>query len=157
MNQPITSGNMSDLEKQYKTLLSQYNTLLDQAKNVRSQPQADRIAEQLKTLNVQLASVLDRMIAFQSETPSQVRDELVKRLAQIQRDYNGLLVSTDTLTTLRTIRANEGVNQYLSLYLIAFIALAVLLLAVIFWKGSSQTSDSTATTPTSPAVMTALT
>ena len=155
--QQVAGGNMNDLEQQYAALVAQYDALWNQARNVQSQPQANQLAEQLKTLNVQLGAVLDRMIAFQSETPSEVRDELVRRLAEIHRDYNGLLVSTDTLTTLRTIRAHEGVNQSLPLYLFAFVALAVLLLVVIFWKGSSQTSDSTATTPTSPAVMNAFT
>lgn len=157
--QQVAAGNMTDLERQYKTLQSQYNALWNEARNVRSQTQADRIAGQLKTLNVQLGTILDQMIAFQSETPSQVRDELVRRLAEIQRDYNGLLVSTDTLTTLRTIRAHESkeVNQTLSLYLFAFVALVVLLLVLIFWKGSSQTSEITATTPTSPAAMNAFT
>lgn len=159
MNQQIASGNMTDLEQQYKTLLSQYNALWSQVRTIRTQAQANQVSEQLKALNVQLGNILDRMLSFQTETPSQARDELVKRLAEIQRDYNGLLVSTDKLTTLRTIRAHESkaANQSLSLYLLIFVALAVFLLVLIFWKGSSQTSESTATTPTSPAVMNALT
>lgn len=157
--QQVAAGNLRDLEKEYKALLSQYNTLWEQVKSIRSETQATQVSEQLKALNVKLANVLERMMAFQSESPSEVRDELVRRLAEIQRDYNGLLVSTDKLTTLRTIRQHEtkANNQTLSIYLFIFIALAVALLVMMLWKGRSQTYETTAMTPTSPAAMNAFT
>lgn len=157
--QQVAAGNLRDLEQEYKALLSQYNTLWEQVKSIRSEAQATQVSEQLKALNVKLANVLERMMAFQSESPSEVRDELVRRLAEIQRDYNGLLVSTDKLTTLRTIRQHEtkATNQTLSIYLFVFIALAVALLVMMLWKGGSQTYETTAITPTSPAAMNAFT
>jgi hypothetical protein len=158
--QQVASGNLTDLQQEYMTLYDQYESLWRQAKNVRGQGAAAELAENLKALNVRLGEVLERMMSFQTESPSEVRNELVRRLAEIQRDYNGLLTSTDKLTTLRTIRAHEGkaANETLTLYLFAFVALAVALLVMMLWKGSgSQTYETTAMTPTSPAAMNAFT
>jgi hypothetical protein len=157
--QQVASGNMTDLRREYESLRSQYDNLWEQSKNVRSQEAANKLTGDLKALNVRLGQVLERMMSFQSESPSEVRDELVQRLAEIQKDYNGLLVATDDLETLRRIRAHESSEgkKTLALYLFAFVALAVLLLVVIFWKGRSQTKETAAMMPTSPAAMTPLT
>jgi hypothetical protein len=157
--QQVASGNMADLRREYQTLQSQYDNLWEQSRNVRSQEAANKLTGDLKALNVRLGDVLERMMSFETETPTEVRDELVRRLAEIQKDYNGLLVATDDLKTLRRIRAHETGEgkKTLTIYLFAFVALAVLLLVVIFWKGRSQTSDTAAIMPTSPAATTAFT
>ena len=148
---------MRDLQRRYSQLSQQYETLLRTANT----PQQ---VQRLRQLNEQMSKLLDDMLNhLNGANPTgdmlKTRDELTRRLTRIQRDYNGLLIATDDLETLRRIRAHESSEgrKTLTIYLFAFVALAVLLLVVIFWKGRSQTKETAAIMPTSPAVTAAFT
>ena len=64
------------------------------------------------------------------------QDELIERIMEIQRDYNGLLVATDKLETLRRIRQQQDLvaNGSLRIYGLGFLIACVGLIIVIARK-----------------------
>jgi len=151
-----------DQEKELKALYEQYNALVNTA--IANPNQINNYVDQIKILNQQIAGKLDELI--QTSTPitstpqiDAAREELVRKLARIQHDYNGLIQNTDKLETLRRIQTfkKEDTESELKLYLFAFIVVSLLVLVVMLFKKSSQTSEMTATMPSSPAMMPAFT
>ena len=117
-------------------------------------------ADQARALNVQLAATLSQMIGASAMNPTNIksyRDELIAKLIRIQRDYNGLIVSTDQLETLRRIRNHETTkfDSTFTLYLWAFLLLSIVLIVVLLFK--TQRVATTAMSAVSPATMPALT
>lgn len=116
--------------------------------------------DQARALNVQLAATLSQMIGASAMNPTNIksyRDELIAKLIRIQRDYNGLIVSTDQLETLRRIRNYETTkfDSTFTLYLWAFLLLSIVLIVVLLFK--TQRVATTAMSAVSPATMPALT
>lgn len=154
-----TSG-LDTLTTQYSSLKSQYATL---AEEVLADPsKMSQRLPQLQSLNQQIASVLDQMLramqyARQSPNSDAYRDELVATLGRIQTDYNGLKTNTDTLETLRRIRGaqDESWRGPLFVYLMAFLAAAILLVLVIVLR--RQKSESATAPATSPSAIPPLT
>lgn len=154
-----TSG-LDTLTTQYSSLKSQYATL---AEEVLADP--SKMSQRLPTLqslNQQIASVLDQMLramqyARQSPNSDAYRDELVATLTRIQTDYNGLKTNTDALETLRRIRGaqDESWRGPLFVYLMAFLAAAILLVLVIVLR--RQKSESAMAPATSPSAIPPLT
>jgi hypothetical protein len=109
----------------------------------------------LKTLNQQISSVLDEMIALTAKAKEShatvYRDDLMQKLDRIQRDYNGLALNTDQLETLRRIRRDQAgvANQFFSTYFWLFIALCFFILFFLFMKKAPvQSKVSVMSTPT---------
>ena len=151
---------LDGLTTQYTSLKAQYSTLATQALN--SPAQMTTLLPQLQLLNQQIASLLDQMLqamqfAKQGPNSDRYRDQLVETLSRIQTDYNGLKTNTDTLETLRRIRGaqDESWKGTLFIYLMAFIAAAVLLTLVILFRGQKKVSA--AAPSMSPPAMPALT
>lgn len=117
--------------------------------------------EKMKTINARMASILDRTIQEMntgvSSDVDRQRNELIEKLVRIQKDYNGLLVNTDKLETLRRIRGFQETDwkSQLKIYMIVFAVLAVVLLVLIFVR--RQKVFSTMTAPTSAISTPALT
>lgn len=143
----------SDLKAEYDAKSTEYKNLIDTAVASGSTARIDRI----RTLNVELSSLLEQMISTVSPTqPTQsietLRTDLVTRLRRIQVDYNGLLQTTDELETLRRIRAEEegGFLQMFYWHLIGLAVVFVGVLAVMIYM-RLQTSPATTASPTTSA------
>ncbi len=153
---------MDELNKRYARLVSQYDQHIDDALTSPSNinQKFDKIAE----INTQISATLDEMIrivTLSKQSTSQLvlyRDELLKKLAKIQGEYDSLTSSRDKLETLRRIREfqDESWRRSLYLYLIAFLALALFVGIVLLWKGS-YTKETSAAIPTRAATMDAFT
>lgn len=153
---------MDELNKKYTSLTSQYDKLVQET--LAEPSKLDQNVEQVIQINTQISSTLDEMIGILTLAKSSnsdmllYRDELLAKLDKIQKEYNGLINNSDKLETLRRIRAfqDESWKGTLHMYLFAFIAVTILVGLVLMFK-KSQNADMTATTPTSPAIMPALT
>lgn len=149
---------MDALRKKYETQLKEYDTLVNKAIG------ADDVSQlpKLREMNAQLAKLLNDMIEqitfLKKNTPSikKERDELIERLRQIQRDYNGLLVNTDKLETLRRIRQQESreSNRQLYLFLLFFFIVCVAIVAYLMFM--TQRNDTTAPSASIPPMTAAL-
>ena len=157
---PPPATGLDALTTQYTTLKAQYTTLANQA--IATPAQIPTLLPQIQSVNQQIASVLDQMVqatqyARQSPNSDTYRDQLIEQLAQIQSDYNGLKTNTDALETLRRIRGaqDDSWKGPLFLYLMAFLAAAILLTLVILFRG--QKKESPTAPASSPAAIPALT
>lgn len=151
---------MNDLRSKYLRKTAEYDAAVRQAFATKDVSQLPRIRQ----LNTEVTRLLDKMIEqmtfAKQETPVLVkeRDILVKKLHRIQMDYNGLLVNTDTLETLRRIREQEGsaYQRDLYRYLVFFfvVCVGVLLMILFVKKGQADTTASSAAMPSmSPPLM----
>ena len=147
---------MEELRAEYAKKSIEYDTTIQQAL-AKSDPSA---IPRIKELNADLAKALDKMIEklamAKKDTPllQRERDILIEKLRRIQKDYNGLIVNTDNLETLRRIREQEGgdTRRQLYRYLAFFFILCVgILLLILFVKGG-QKKDSTATSAATPSM-----
>ena len=80
-----------------------------------------------------LSKVLDLTVKLGKEGDDQ-QNELIRRIMEIQRDYNGLLVATDKLQTLRmihqTMDVQNGVGLKMFGVLFAVTSLALIAVAI---------------------------
>ena len=147
-----------NLNVKYKGQSTDYDALVKDA----IARQDESAIPKIKTANEAISQTLNDMIAqitfMKKDTPVILaeRDRLVKELRQIQKDYNGLLATTDQLETLRRIRQEEGseYKKQLYWYLIAFFAVCLLiLLAMLFFQKTEATAAIASTVPsTAPLV-----
>ena len=113
---------------EYQNRKKLYDSLVASAIANDDQTKIDAIA----AAQVAMSDSLNKMMAVsaQSGTESQ-QQELTRRIMQIQRDYNGLLVGTDKLQTLRLLQQSIDVRDSFGLkllggaFLIAVLALTV--------------------------------
>jgi hypothetical protein len=137
--------------QRYQTLANTYQSLADEALADPTKLQAN--VEKMKTLNAEMATILDKEIADMTSAGASgdiatLRDELIEKLRKIQKDYNGLLVNTDKLETLRRIRGfqEKDWKSELRLYIIFFGILAGILLLFLLFKRQSMVSTNVAPT-----------
>lgn len=144
---------MDDLRAKYERQLKEYDTLVAGAINTNDVTQITK----LRSLNESIAKTLNEMIKnltfMKKESPNltKEREELISRLRQIQLDYNGLLVNTDTLETLRRIRQQENGEVNKQLYLFIGFFLLVSLIIVVYLSFVTHKKDVTAATASIPA------
>lgn len=148
---------MDDLRAKYLRKTAEYDAAVQRAVAGNDVSQLPHIRQ----LNSELSALLDKMIEVMTfakkDTPLIVkeRDELVKKLRRIQMDYNGLLVNTDTLETLRRIRQQEGgaYERDLYRYLLFFfvVCVGVLLMILFVKRGQAPSTASSAPMPTMSA------
>jgi small-conductance mechanosensitive channel len=149
---------MDELRVKYKTQLSEYDTLVRSALQSQDVSQVPR----LQGLNIALSRTLNQMIEnltfLKRETPTitSERDELLDRLKQIQKDYNGLRADTDTLETLRRIRQQEGTEANRQLYMFFLFFLVVCIVIVLYLMFATQKKDNTAPSASMPPTAAAL-
>jgi vacuolar-type H+-ATPase subunit D/Vma8 len=145
---------MEELRMNYDRQLKEYDSLVQSA-------DPSQIPK-LKELNASIAKTLNEMIQqltyLKKETPSlkEERDELIERLRQIQRDYNGLLVNTDSLETLRRIRQQEGTEANRLMYMYLFFFLSVCLAVFFYMLFATHRNDTTVTSASMPPMTAAL-
>lgn len=152
---------MDELRAAYTRKINEYDETIKSALERRDTTQVEKV----KQLNAELSKLLEKMIEtmtfLKKDTPrlEKERDELVKKLRRIQMDYNGLLVNTDALETLRRIREQEGgmAKRDLYRYLAFFFVVAIgIVLMMLFVKGQSR-MKSTETSTSVPKITPPLT
>jgi hypothetical protein len=154
---------MDELSRQYEQRIDRYNKLIADA--IRNPAAGQRSLSQIRRLNTEIEGLLDKMMgqlamarrsdaAFRAE-----KDKLYENLKRIQQDSNALTQDKDTLETLRRIREfrETDTSFSLSIYMIAFVVLALVVLLVLMFKRPSSQADMTSTIPSSPAAIPALT
>ena len=136
---------MDALERSYSTKRKQYDTMI-----ASSNP---NVAE-IKKLNKELSGILDSMLVELAKVKEdaghieEYRNELVKKLVAVQKDYNNMANERDDLATLRALRGHQEVkfNSTFFWYAVALAIVSVIFFFVLMWKGGYRT-------PTMPTMM----
>jgi hypothetical protein len=148
---------MEELRTTYAAKMKEYDDTIKDALESRDATKVEKIRQ----LNAEIGKLLEKMIEqmtfLKQDTPllKRERDILVEKLRRIQMDYNGLLVNTDELETLRRIREQEGglakrdLYRYLAFFFIVAIGIVLLLM---FVRGQSR-MKSTETSTSVPSTM----
>ena len=124
---PTLNGNMEEIEQEFQTRKRIYENLVADAIARNDSSKIDAIAAAKKAMGDSLSKMLE--LSARSGTDSQ-QQELIRRIMEIQRDYNGLLVSTDKLETLRRIHQQMDATQGtgLKLFGVLFVVAALSLI-----------------------------
>lgn len=149
---------MDELRAKYESQLAEYDTLVKTALAAEDISQVPK----LRTLNTELSRTLNEMIEkltfLKKDTPNitKERDDLLARLRDIQKDYNGLRAETDTMETLRRIRQQESTEANRQLYMMFGMFLIVCLIIVLYLVFVPQRKDTTAASARIPPTTAAL-
>ena len=113
---------------------------------------------ELRRLNNELSFLLTEMLTELAKVKQdaghieQYRNELVRKLVAVQKDYTTLLNEREKLHALRALRAHEEMkfNAVFFWYGLVFAILAILFFLILLWKGykvpTIPTTTSSATT-----------
>jgi hypothetical protein len=121
---------MEELEQKFQKQKAVYDQLVADALTNSDSNAITSIAAAKKAMSDTLSEMLE---LSESTNRNDQQEELIRRIMEIQRDYNGLLVSTDKLETLRKIRqfqdsrADVNLKIYGLGFLVASLALVILL------------------------------
>jgi recombinational DNA repair ATPase RecF len=135
---------MDALEKSYAIKKSTYEAMIS-SRN-------PNVVE-LKKLNTELSYLLTQMLNELAKVKQdaghieQYRNELVRKLVAIQKDYNGLVNERSNLVTLRALRTYEETkfNAVFFWYGLAFSILVILFFFILLWKGHKAATIPTTT------------
>ena len=124
-----------DLEAKFQQQKRVYDNLVSNAldNNDATPGTISAIADAKAAMN----NTLSEMLQLTEQTGRGAsQDDLIERIMEIQRDYNGLLVATDKLETLRRIRQQQDLaaNGNLRIYGLGFLIACVGLIIVIARK-----------------------
>lgn len=134
---------MSDIRSQYEQKKKEYDALIESA-------DASKLPE-IRKLNKEISELLSQMLENSARYNTADEEELVRRLQQIQKDYNGLITSTDDLETLRRIRAYETDTSRRTLFWYIGAMVIAGLLVVLFIFLFQRVKSIATTTPSPPA------
>jgi hypothetical protein len=122
---------MDELEAKFQQQQAQYDKLVADALK-RNDPSA---LPAIAAAKQEMRNTLSEMLELSARTPhEEQQQELIRRIMEIQRDYNGLLTGTDKLETLRRIhqttseKHNSQVGLYATGFLLASLTLVVLVM-----------------------------
>ena len=124
-------GNIDDAEAEYRRRKAVYDNLVEHALATNDASNVEAIAEAKKAMAESLSKMLE--LSTKSGTENQ-QQELIRRIMEIQRDYNGLLSATDKLETLRRIHQtidvqhSTGIKTIGLFFTVGVVALLVMLL-----------------------------
>jgi hypothetical protein len=126
---------MDDLETKFRQQKTVYDNLVSNAldTNDATPGTISAIADAKAAMN----NTLSEMLQLTEQTGRGAsQDDLIQRIMEIQRDYNGLLVATDKLETLRRIHQQQDLaaNANLRIYGLGFLIACVGLVIVIARK-----------------------
>ena len=135
---------MNSLEQSFAIKKSIY-----EAKIASSNPNV----EELKRLNTELSGILTQILSELAKVKQdaghieQYRNELVRKLVAVQKDYTTLLNEREQLHTLRALRAHEEMkfNASFFWYGLAFTIVAILFFFILLWKGHKAPTIPTTT------------
>jgi hypothetical protein len=109
---PTARGRILDLESEYQKRKVIYDNLVADALANNDASKIEAIASAKVAMSESLGKMLE--VSAKSGTESQ-QDELIRRVMEIQREYNGLLVGTDKLQTLRLLHQSLDVRDSIGL------------------------------------------
>jgi hypothetical protein len=122
---------MDELEAKFQQQQAQYDKLVADALK-RNDPSA---LPAIAAAKQEMRNTLSEMLELSAKTShEEQQQELIRRIMEIQRDYNGLLTGTDKLETLRRIhqttseKHNSQVGLYATGFLLASLTLVVLVM-----------------------------
>lgn len=149
---------MDTLKTKYTSQLAEYDTMSARAIQTSDTSKIPKLRE----LNIAIAATLNQMIEqltfLKQNTPSikQERDKLIQKLAEIQKDYSGLIEANDTLETLRRIREHvkSDTDYELHIYLLFFLLFALCIVFYVLFM--AQRKDTTAASASTPPMTAAL-
>ena len=149
---------MDELRSKYEKQLQEYNALVEKTLNMGDVSQIEKLRGMNAALSKTLNDMIEKATFLKKDTPNlkRERDELIDRLRQIQKEYNGLLVNTDTLETLRRIRQQESseADRQIYLYLIFFLIVSVgIFLYLLFMTQRKDTIAPMASMPPTAAAL----
>lgn len=135
---------MNSLEQTYAIKKASYEAIIRS-----SNPNVN----ELKRLNTELSGILTQILSELSKVKQdaghieQYRNELVRKLVAVQKDYTTLLNEREQLKTLRALREYEETkfNASFFWYGLAFTILAILFFFILLWKGHKATTIPTTT------------
>jgi len=135
---------MNALQQTYAIKKSAYETMI-----ASSNPNMN----ELKRLNTELSDILTQMLNELAKVKEdaghieQYRNDLVRKLVVIQKDYTTLLNEREQLRTLRALREYEETkfNAAFFWYGLVFTILAILFFFILLWKGHKTTTSPTTT------------
>jgi len=145
---------MDALRAAHEKQLADYQTMIKEAIDNRDATKLPDIRATNQALYDRLEVMIGQLTLMKNNYSAE--NELQKLLAllrKIQQDYTNLVKDTDTLETLRRIRQQEDVSAKRELYwyLIAFVFIAILLIAyLVFYGKSAATAAIASTVPSSP-------
>lgn len=121
---------MDELETKFQHQQAQYDKLVTDALNKNDQTALPAIAAAKQKMRDTLSEMLELSAKTSHEEQQQ---ELIRRIMEIQRDYNGLLTGTDKMETLRRIHqtTSEKHNSELGLYGTGFFIASLVLVALV--------------------------
>lgn len=124
---------MEDLEAEYQNRKKIYDNLVASALETNDASKIDAIADAKKAMSETLSKMLQLSVTLGATNQ---QDELIRRIMEIQRDYNGLLVATDKLETLRKIHRfqDSKTDVNLKIYGLGFLIASFALLVAIVRK-----------------------
>ena len=136
---------MDALEIEYRQKKNEYDTLI-----ASSTPSV----EHLKEVNLELTEILNEMLkelAKVKETAGHVesvRNDLVKKLVKIQKEYTAIIGDVDQVETLRAIHSHEDAKfkAVFFWYGLSLALLSIVFFFVLLWKGGYKA-------PTMPTMM----
>jgi len=100
---------MTDLQAKYQQQKTIYDNLVQNALANNDFSNNDAILAAQRNMSDTLSQMA--AVSVSSGVDSDEQHELIRRIMEIQRDYNGLLVGTDKLQTLRMIHQNEDATK----------------------------------------------
>jgi len=132
MGDPTTAANMTDLRAKYQHQKEVYDGLVQNAVIHNDFSNNNAILAAQQAMSETLSQMAALSVSSGADTDEQ--NELIRRVMEIQRDYNGLLVGTDKLQTLRMIYQTEdamkgtGVKVMGALFVAASLALLLVIM-----------------------------
>ena len=125
---------MNDLERRYAEKQSAYEILI---------ASGNPNVEEVRKLNNDIRKILDDMLIELAKVKEdaghieEYRNDLVKKLVAIQKDYNELLHNKDQLATLKKMHGHQVVTFNATFYGYAFglAVVSILFFFVLMWKG----------------------
>jgi exonuclease V gamma subunit len=145
---------MDALRAAHEKQLADYQKMIDEAIENRDATKLPDIRATNQALYDRLEVMIQQLALMKNNSSTEVElQKLLALLRKIQQDYTNLVKDTDTLETLRRIRQQEDVSAKRELYwyLIAFVFIAILLIAyLVFYGKSAATAAIASTVPSSP-------
>lgn len=136
---------MDALEIEYRQKKNEYDALI-------ASPNPS--VEHLKEVNIELSEILNEMLkelAKVKETAGHVesvRNDLVKKLVKIQKEYTAIIGDADQVETLRALHSHEDAKfkAVFFWYGLSLALLSTVFFFVLLWKGGYKA-------PTMPTMM----
>jgi ElaB/YqjD/DUF883 family membrane-anchored ribosome-binding protein len=107
----VADGNLQDLNKQYDAVKADIDAQVSAAMTLTKASDINHAMVSILDAKHRLIDILNQMVTITTQTSGsdldEKREKLLKRLHEVQRQYNEISESDDRLKTLERIRARE--------------------------------------------------